>query len=154
MKTFKQYLNEDISRSVLNNLETYLDKLYKSLGVDVEFSKHFHDRLNDPRNVKSIGSKELIRLFKHAKDKHGTRIKKMNHRANAVISDMETDVNMPFKIKVIKGKDNIDLELAPKTIMRKHYSGGVLIEDKQQAINTVQYPFTEEELQFVQNGLK
>jgi hypothetical protein len=42
----------------------------------------------------------------------------------------------------------------PKTIMRKHYSGGVLIEDKQQAINTVQYPFTEEELQFVQNGLK
>ena len=42
----------------------------------------------------------------------------------------------------------------PRTIMRKHYSGGVLIEDKQVAINTVQYPFTEEELQFVKNGLK
>ena len=42
----------------------------------------------------------------------------------------------------------------PRTIMRIHYSGGVLIEDKQVAINTVQYPFTEEELQFVKNGLK
>jgi integrase len=42
----------------------------------------------------------------------------------------------------------------PKSIIGKHYSGGVLIEDKMIAIETVQYPFTEEELQFVQNGLK
>ena len=42
----------------------------------------------------------------------------------------------------------------PKSVMRKHYSGGLLIEDKLKAITTVQYPFTPEELEFVRNGLK
>ena len=42
----------------------------------------------------------------------------------------------------------------PKSVMRKHYSGGVLIEDKMVAIETVQYPFTKEEVDFVKNGLK
>ena len=42
----------------------------------------------------------------------------------------------------------------PKSILGKHYSGGVLIEDKMVAIETVQYPFTKEEVDFVMNGLK
>lgn len=42
----------------------------------------------------------------------------------------------------------------PKSILGKHYSGGVLIEDKMIAIETVQYPFTKEEVEFVMNGLK
>ncbi len=119
MKTFKQFINEEISKSVLNNLETYLDKLYKSLGVDVEFSKHFHDRLNDPRNGEPITRDELYNLFKKAKQKHGGYIKKMTSGAEAVISDMETDNNMPFGIEVVKGKKGIDLELTGITIMRK-----------------------------------
>jgi len=42
----------------------------------------------------------------------------------------------------------------PKSILGKHYSGGILIEDKMIAIETVQYPFTKEEVEFVMNGLK
>ena len=42
----------------------------------------------------------------------------------------------------------------PRSVLGKHYSGGVLIEDKMTAIETVQYPFTKEEVEFVMNGLK
>ena len=118
MKTFKQYLNEEISPSVLGDLEKYFDKLYSSLGIDVEFTKHFHDRLNDPRNVKSISRSELNRIFVIAKKKYGKRIRNMNRGAEAVISDMETDVNMPFGIKKVNRPGGIDLQLYSKTVMR------------------------------------
>ena len=42
----------------------------------------------------------------------------------------------------------------PRSVLGKHYSGGVLIEDKMTAIETVMYPFTKEEVEFVMNGLK
>jgi len=42
----------------------------------------------------------------------------------------------------------------PKSVLGKHYSGGVLIEDKMTAIETVQYPFNKEEIEFVMSGLK
>ena len=41
-------------------VEDYADKLFGELGLDVEFSKHFRDRLNDPRNTKPITAAELI----------------------------------------------------------------------------------------------
>ena len=42
----------------------------------------------------------------------------------------------------------------PRSVLGKHYSGGVLIEDKITAIETVMYPFTKEEIEFVMSGLK
>ena len=44
----------------LDTVEKYADKLYKSLGVDVEFTRHFLDRVNDARNIKQITIAELI----------------------------------------------------------------------------------------------
>ena len=115
MKTFKQF-TEDISKSDLDQVEKYADKLFAAVGIDVEFTRHFHDRVNDERNKKPINSAELIRLFRLTYKKYGKKIAQMNPDAEAVITDMETDVNMPFVLNLDR---NGMLDLVAKTVMRK-----------------------------------
>ena len=64
MKKFKEYISEDISKNDLNQIEKYADKLFAAVGIDVEFTRHFLDRVNDERNKKPINTAELIRLFR------------------------------------------------------------------------------------------
>ena len=116
MKGFKEFLQEEITKNDLNQIEKYADKLFATVGIDVEFTRHFLDRVNDARNKKPINSAELIRLFRLTYKKHGKKIPKMGADAQAVIHDMETDINMPFVINL----DNSGmLDLVAKTIMRK-----------------------------------
>ena len=89
-----------ITQSDLDQVEKYADRLFAALGIDVEFTRHFMDRVNDARNIKQITVAELIRLFKQAHRRHGKKIAKMSDQANAVINDMKTDINMPFVIDV------------------------------------------------------
>jgi len=98
-------------------VEDYADRLFKELGLDVEFSRHFRDRLNDPRNAKPISAAELIGLFKRAYQKSGKKIAEMPPNAEAVLQDMRTDINMPFIIEFDRRNGELDLVL--KTIMRK-----------------------------------
>ena len=116
MKTFSTYIFERISKSDLDQVEKYADRLFASLGIDVEFTRHFHDRVNDERNKKPINQAELVRLFRLTYKKYGKKIAQMNPDAEAVITDMETDVNMPFVINLDKGRM---LDLVAKTVMRK-----------------------------------
>ena len=116
MKTFSTYIFERISKSDLDQIEKYADRLFASLGIDVEFTRHFHDRVNDERNKKPINQAELVRLFRLTYKKYGKKIAQMNPDAEAVITDMETDVNMPFVINLDKGEM---LDLVAKTVMRK-----------------------------------
>ena len=99
----------------LDTVEKYADKLYKSLGVDIAFTRHFLDRVNDTRNVKQITIAELIRLFKQSYKKYGKQIPKLGNDAQAVLNDIKTDINMPFVLKW----DGKEFELIAKTIMRK-----------------------------------
>ena len=99
----------------LDTVEKYADKLYKSLGVDIAFTRHFLDRVNDTRNVKQITVAELIRLFKQSYKKYGKQIPKLGNDAQAVLNDIKTDINMPFVLKW----DGKEFELIAKTIMRK-----------------------------------
>ena len=57
-------LNENMSADQIKSVEEYADKLFRELGLDVEFTKHFKERINDPRNNKPITSAELIGMFK------------------------------------------------------------------------------------------
>ena len=116
MKTFKQHLNEDVSKSDLDQVEKYADKLFAAVGIDVEFTRHFLDRVNDERNKKPISTAELVRLFRLTYKKYGKKISKMNPDVEAVIHDMETDVNLPFVLNIDKGGM---LDLVAKTVMRK-----------------------------------
>jgi hypothetical protein len=110
-------INENISPQQMEMVEEYADKLFGELGLDVEFSKHFKDRLNDPRNSKPITSAELIGLFKRAYQKSGKKIADMPPNAEAVLKDMRTDINTPFVIEYDRRRGELDLVL--KTIMRK-----------------------------------
>ena len=59
-------VEKKITQSDLNQVEKYADKLFAALGIDVEFTKHFMDRVNDARNIKQITTSELVRLFKQS----------------------------------------------------------------------------------------
>ena len=104
-----------ITQSDLDQIEKYADRLFASLDIDVEFTRHFMDRVNDARNIKQITVAELIRLFKQAYRRHGKKIAKLPDQANAVINDMKTNINLPFVLKYKKG----EIELVAKTVMRK-----------------------------------
>lgn len=104
-----------LSRQDLDNVEKYADRLYKSVGIDVEFTKHFLDRVNDARNKKQITVAELIRMFKQSYKTYGKKIAQLGPDAEAVLNDMQTDVNMPFALKW----DGKELDLVAKTVMRK-----------------------------------
>ena len=43
-----------LTKQDLDAVEKYADRLYKSVGIDVEFTKHFLDRVNDAKNKKKI----------------------------------------------------------------------------------------------------
>lgn len=107
----------EITQPMLDKLEQYLDQLFKKLGMDVEFTRHFLDRANDPRNKTPITLKELAILFKDAYTKYGQKIAKMGPDAEAVIKDMRSDVNVPFVLNW--DSRNQELDLVAKTVMRK-----------------------------------
>lgn len=104
-----------ITKSDLDAIEKYADKLFAKVGIDVEFTRHFLDRANDARNKKDINTAELTRLFKQTYKKHGKSIPKLGPDAEAVIKDMKTDINVPFVLNLNRG----ELELVAKTVMRK-----------------------------------
>ena len=104
-----------ITKSDLDQVEKYADKLFAAVGIDVEFTRHFMDRVNDARNMKQITSSELVRLFKQSYKKYGKKIAKMSDDANAVINDMKTDLNLPFVLSQPTG----EIELVSKTVIQK-----------------------------------
>lgn len=117
IKDFLIEQNEGISRKQLNQIEAYLDKVFSNLNIDVEFTRHFFDRLNDPRNKKQITVAELIKLFNDQYKRNGQKIAKMKPESEAVLKDLSTKLNSPFVLKY--NRRTSMLELVSKTIMRK-----------------------------------
>lgn len=109
--------NTEITKPMLDKLEFYLDKLFSTIGIDVEFTRHFLDRVNDSRNNTPITLKELAILFKDAYNKYGKQIAQMGPDSEAVIKDMRSDVNVPFVLNWDNQQQELDL--VAKTVMRK-----------------------------------
>ena len=55
-------------------LEKFADRILKKYKIDVSFTKHFVDRLNDPRNDPEIKVSELQRFFKKIQRNKGIGI--------------------------------------------------------------------------------
>ena len=106
---------KEVTKSDLDQIEKYADRLFGAVGIDVEFTRHFLDRVNDVRNKMQITSAEITRLFKQSYRKFGKVIRKLGPDAQAVLTDMKTDINMPFVLNLKGG----ELELVAKTVMRK-----------------------------------
>ena len=60
-----------VTRSDLSQIEKYADKIFAKVGIDVEFTRHFVDRVNDERNKRQISPAELVRIFNKTYQKHG-----------------------------------------------------------------------------------
>lgn len=115
-KSTKKQTGDYISKKDLDSLEKILDQLFANLKIDIEFSRHFLDRVNDARNRKQITIPELNKLFRTAHQKHGNKLAGMEGM-QAVLTDIQTKINIPF---VLKQNDGGELELMSKTVMRKH----------------------------------
>ena len=115
MKKITKQKNEDFTQKDVNDLEKFADRILKKYNIDVEFTRHFVDRLNDPRNSPEIKVSELQRFFKKIQRNKGANIRS-NPDVEAVLKDMSTNLNLPVVIKT-KGDDSF--EVTNKTIMRK-----------------------------------
>ncbi len=111
------YINEKMSRQDLKSLEIVLDRMFKSLNIDIEFTTHFFKRVNDARNKKDITFDEVQSLFNKTYKKYAHLLKRLPDNTEAVLNDLQTNLNVPFKLEVNKSNKMIDL--ISKTIMRK-----------------------------------
>ena len=101
----------------LDAIEEKLDRLWASLGMDIEFTYHWKSRVNDPRNERQITGDEILKLFNDVYQKHGKKIAQTGPDFEAVLRDISTDINIPFALNW--NRDTEKLELVAKTIMRK-----------------------------------
>jgi len=111
----RHLIRETIDPAQLNQVEAFADGLWSRLGIDVSFTRHFMDRLNDPRNGRDITVSELIRLFKQEYQRYGRDIAHLDSGSEAVLRDLVTSLNLPFVIQDGQGQR----QLVAKTIMRK-----------------------------------
>ena len=110
-------VDRELTQTELDQLETFADKLFAKVGIDVEFTRHFLDRVNDERNVRQITAGELTRLFKQEYKRWGKQIAQLGPDTEAVLKDLATDVNIPFALRW--DSSNNELDLIAKTVMRK-----------------------------------
>jgi hypothetical protein len=134
LKGLHDFINENISKSDLDAIEIYADSLFRKLGIDVEFTGHFLDRLNDVRNKKPIHSAEIEGIFRRTYKKHGKKILDLGDDAEAVIKDIRSDINIPFVLSYDKPTGMFDMTM--KTVMRKK---SFLTSNVTLDINSVQY---------------
>ena len=110
-------IDKQVTQSDISALEKFADRLFAKVGIDVEFTRHFLDRVNDERNSKQITMGELTRLFKQEFKRWGKPIAQMGPDQEAVMKDMVTNINMPFALRW--DHKNNELDLIAKTVMRK-----------------------------------
>ena len=112
-----------LSAGQLDLLEVYLDKLFAAVNMDVEFTNHFKQQVNNIRNKRQITISELRQMFTKAYKKYnkGKAITNLGPDAQAVLTDMETDVNLPFVM--VWDKRNREFDMVAKSVMRKKNFG-------------------------------
>lgn len=112
--------DQQITPVQLKVIEKALDKLFSDLGIDIEFTKHFLDRLNDERNQTPITPYELAKVYKSLHDTWGDKLViqgKSNKQIEEVVKSINTMINIPIVIGYNRKTKMI--ELTAKTIMRK-----------------------------------
>lgn len=111
-------LNEGlVTQSQLRQLEKELDSLFANVGVDIEFTRHFFDRVNDERNKRDITIDELRMIFKGVYAEYKNRLKKYGDGFEGVFKNPPTAINIPFTLNW--DKKNKELDLISMTVMRK-----------------------------------
>ena len=110
-------LNELVTQSEIDDVEKIADEWFEEYGIDVKFTRHFLERMNDARNGKPISAEELEDIFTKTAEKYGEKLANLPDDFQAVLHSLRTDINLPFALNYDEKNDEIDL--VAKTIMRK-----------------------------------
>lgn len=116
-KFIRQTLSEFVTPQDIKSVDDYADDLFSDVGVDVKFSDHFMQRVNDYRNKQDITPLELKWLYDKAHDRYADMISKLPSGSEKVFADKDTQINIPFV--VAKNNKTHKKDLINKTIMRK-----------------------------------
>lgn len=108
-----------ITVAQMKEFERVVDQLFKKFNMDFEFTKHFRERMAHERNDPCISLKEIAELIKklYNAKKAGDQSLNKHKDAEAVLKDMQTNVNIPIAIEYDRKNDS--LEVVMKTVMRK-----------------------------------
>lgn len=124
MLRFKQFVTEADSCPILTvahmkAFEQFVDKMFEKFDIDFEFTKHFRERMTDTRNDPCIDMKELAAMIQKIYKKYQGGEKSLNKfvDAEAVIKDIQSNLNMPIAVEYNRKDD--ELVVIAKTIMRK-----------------------------------
>ena len=110
-------LNEFVTQPELDDVERIADEWFKDYGIDVVFTRHFIERVNDKRNGKPISAEELEDLFTQTAEKYGEKLANLPDDYQAVLLKLRNDINLPFALNYDEKNDEMDL--VAKTVMRK-----------------------------------
>ena len=106
----KESVVKEMAKSDVQKVDQFADKILNPVDVDLT-SKHFFDRLNDPRNEKDINQAELIGFFKRLSRSKKKFIEFLDTYKQVVATDDRTNINIPFMKRANRA--------IAKTIMRK-----------------------------------
>lgn len=104
-----------ITQKDIKELEKFADELLKTYGLDIEFTKHFGERMSDDRNNPCITVGELKAFFRKIYANKAAKIKG-NVGIEAVLKDVQKKLNMPV---IIARDKSGEVDVKFKTIMRK-----------------------------------
>ena len=105
-----------IGMKQIKEFEKVVDKLFEKFGIDFKFTRHFGERMSDERNTPCITLKELADFIKKIYANQGKSLKGIAG-AEAVIKDIQKDLNIPVAVEYDAKNDEFDVVM--KTIMRK-----------------------------------
>lgn len=113
----KTPIEEIVTQSEIDDVERIADEWFEDYGIDVVFTKHFLERVNDERNGKPISAEELEDLFTQTAEKYGEKLANLPDDYQAVLLKLRNDLNLPFALNYDDNNDEMDL--VAKTVMRK-----------------------------------
>jgi hypothetical protein len=124
MLRFMQFMEQKdtcpiLTAAHMKAFEQFVDKMFAKFDIDFEFTKHFRERMSHERNDPCIDMKELASMIQKIYKKYQGGEKSLNKfvDAEAVIKDLQTNLNMPIAVEYDRKND--DLVVIAKTIMRK-----------------------------------
>jgi phosphatidate phosphatase APP1 len=108
--------HQEVTAADVRELENMIDQLFHKVGIDVALSQtHFVQRMNDMRGP--VTTKEVGDLFRKAFAKYGKLLAKSGPEMEAVLTDIQSAVNVPFNLYWNRDKEMLDL--SAKTVMKK-----------------------------------
>ena len=105
----QEFITELKSSAEVQELESQLDKMFSTLGLDVRFTKHFVERLLG--REKNITIDEIRAAFEKLKKKYKGKLLKAKKQdmGPGALQDFDSDLNVLFAITPDKANDEYDL---------------------------------------------